>query len=513
MTMIASRRQMLAWVGQGMLAASVGPSLARDLGLAPFLRGGFGGDDELDFGELEPLVAFMQETAPDQLIPTLVGKLRAGTELRTLISAGALANARTFGGEDYAGYHCAMALVPALEMAAQLPAAERPLPVLKVLHRNTSRIQACGGRRREVLRRITADPEAGDGVALRALVRAREVAGAERALAAIVGEDPAAGYEQLQLVVQDDVNVHRVVLAFRAWDLMRLCGRQHAHTLLRQSLRFCVAEEKQALGGPGARLRTLLPELLERHEFAGWRPGSRAGDDGWLQQLAQTVFGASRDDAAGAVAQALAEGFATEDVGEAISLAANRLLRSDPGRRDDRDPTRPRGSVHGASVGVHAQDAAHAWRAIARVTSARTAAASLIVAAYHTAGQSQHVDGDVLPLPHDREDLDRDDPAVLLAGTRRCIEAGDQLGASAFLARYGELGHPSRPAFDLLLGFAVAQDGALHAEKYYRTAEQEYGSTRPSRRNDHLVALGRVTASGHGWVAPGVEQASQLLRG
>src|SRR5213082_3520619 len=51
----------------------------------------------------------------------------------------ALANARTFGGEDYVGFHTMMALAPAVHMSAELPEALRPLPVLKVLYRNTNR--------------------------------------------------------------------------------------------------------------------------------------------------------------------------------------------------------------------------------------------------------------------------------------------------------------------------------------------------------------------------------------
>ena len=58
-------------------------------------------------------------------------------------------------------------------------------------------------------------------------------------------------------------------------------------------------------------------------------------------------------------------------VGEAISLAANQLVLHDPGRTRADTPAKPKGSVHGASVGVHAQDAANAWRNIARVSNSR----------------------------------------------------------------------------------------------------------------------------------------------
>ena len=102
-----SRRGFLADVGKGMLIGSVGPALAVDLGLAPV----FADDDDsrLSFGALEPLVALMQETPPDKLQPRLVKKLKSGTDLRTMVAAAALANARTFGGQDYVGFHTIMA--------------------------------------------------------------------------------------------------------------------------------------------------------------------------------------------------------------------------------------------------------------------------------------------------------------------------------------------------------------------------------------------------------------------
>ena len=78
--------------------------------------------------------------------------------------------------------------------------------------------------------------------------------------------------------------------------------------------------------------------------------------------------------------------------------------------------------------------------------------------------------------------------------------------------RYGELGHPPRAVFDMLLRFAVSEDGALHAEKYYRTVTEEFASTRPAYRWRHLAALARVTASEYGRPAPGVAEARELLR-
>src|SRR4030095_11567379 len=110
--------------------ATVGCGVATELGLAP----AFAADapDALEFGSLESLVVLMQETPPDKLLPLLTQKLKSGTQLQTLVSAAALANARTFGGEDYVGFHTMMALAPSLHMARELPENLQPLPVFKV---------------------------------------------------------------------------------------------------------------------------------------------------------------------------------------------------------------------------------------------------------------------------------------------------------------------------------------------------------------------------------------------
>lgn len=114
----SSRRRFLADVATGTLLSTLGPAMMTDLGLVSRCFGddqGSAGDPEssLTFGALEPLVCEMQETPADALQPRLVQHLRSGTSVQTLVAAGALANARTFGGEDYIGFHTFMALAPA----------------------------------------------------------------------------------------------------------------------------------------------------------------------------------------------------------------------------------------------------------------------------------------------------------------------------------------------------------------------------------------------------------------
>jgi hypothetical protein len=497
-----------------MLIASLGSALASELGAAALLRSCRRNRPvtlPLFRDELEVLIRLMQKTSAPELQLKLVEKLKAGTKLETLVAAGALANARTFGGDDYQGYHAFMALMPAYRMAQRMPKGLEALPVLKVLYRSTARIRTAG-KGKEKLQPVDAVLRVGPATQMRDKLRARELAAMEADFAKRCQGDVAKAYNDLQWLVQDGLDVHRVVLPWRAWDMLQLTGKEHAHTLLRQSVRDCFNRERGRVAGnkPEPAIRALLPKLLDEHGLLEKKAGKKVAEDAWIERLSVIVYGPSREQAADAVASALAEGFDPEAVGEAISLAANRLLlhtRNNPRRRD---------GVHGASVGVHASDAANAWRNIARVTNARNQTASLIVGAYHTAGQTKKVDKKPLAYMERSERLRADDvkkPDALLKQAAACVESRDQVGACAAVHRYGELGHPPGRVFDLMLQYAVSEDGALHAEKYFHTAAEEFESMRPAFRWRQLVALARVTASEYGEPAPGQKEARRLLKG
>jgi hypothetical protein len=508
-----NRREFLADVGRGMLIAGIGPALAADLGVASAHTAE--GPQRLTFGDREPLVKLLQETPADKLLPILVNKIKDGADLGGLVAAAALANARTFGGEDYTGYHAFMALAPAYQMARELPEERRPLPVLKVLYRNTRRIQEFGGSSHEVLHPVAAAPAPADnpGEALRAATRTADVAVAEGTFAAVAHGPVEEAFNSLQYCIQDEVDVHRVVLAWRAWAVLDLAGKEQAHTLLRQSVRFCVDQERELGKRRSPEIRTVLPKLLDQYRLLGRPIGTRSAEDSWVDHLAQTIYAGSGAQAADAVAAALAEGMAPEVVGEAISLAANRLVLCDPGRRKEQaSPGKPAGSIHGASVGVHASDSANAWRNIARVSNPRNTVASLIVGAYHTAGQSGGLNKMPHPLPEQLEQIKGKDAETLLRETEAAIRTKDQARACALVHRYSEQGLAPRPVFDLLLRYAVSEDGALHAEKYYRTVTEEFGATRPAFRWRHLEALARVTASEYGFPAAGYAEACRQLK-
>src|SRR5207248_10302522 len=164
-------------------------------------------------------------------------------------------------------------LSPAYHMARELPKEKQPLPILKVLYRNTNRIQEHGGRNSEVLHPTT--PAAGKHSAeeLRESVHAKKVDQAEGTFAAVARNDAEQALNVLLQTVEEATEVHRVVLPYRAWDLLPVIGREHAHTMLRQSVRYCIKGE-DASARYFSNVRVMLPKLLEKHKLLDGVPAT-----------------------------------------------------------------------------------------------------------------------------------------------------------------------------------------------------------------------------------------------
>ena len=508
-----NRRAFLSDVGRGMLAAGLGASLAGELGCSTAFA--FKGTEGIPLGRYESLVELMRSTPAEKLQPLLAKQLIEGkTDLKTLTAAGALANAVSFGGCDYVGFHTAMAMLPALEMSSQLGRRRAPLPVLKVLYRNAQQIQSVGGASTVALEAIHAAEHAAEGdvgIQIRDACRKVDV-GAGEQLLATVGDSPLDAFNALQPVVQDDLNVHRYVFAHRTYGLVGLLGKDYAYSLLRQCVRFCANHEQSRIerDRPESPIRALVPKLLDQYKLAGKTLGKRDPGDAAVEELSRAIYNGPRDAAAEAVAAALAEGIDPEVVGEAISLASNQYVL-----RQGADQWR----THGDSAGVHSSDATNAWRNMARVAETRHAISGLIVAAYHAGVQSAPFQTPPYPTDEHRALVKAESADALLAATEDAIRANDQGRVTAAIDIYGQRGFDVKPVFKLMLKYAVSEDGRLHGEKFYHTVREEYRTTRAAFRWRQIVALARVTASAygynredkHGFRAAGYEEACKLL--
>jgi hypothetical protein len=508
-----NRRVFLTDVGKGMLAAGVGVSLANDLGFSTAFAEQ--GSDAIPLGEHESLVELMRSTPANKLQPLLAQKVLIGTtDLKKLTAAAALANAVTFGGCDYVGFHTAMAMLPGLAMSKMLVGNRQALPVLKVLYRNAQQIQSVGGASKTELHALHAAEHlaVGDvGVEIRDACRKVEVGRAERLLAS-AGNSPLDLFNALQPAVQDDLNVHRFVFAHRTYGLVGLLGKEYAYSLLRQCVRLCADHERNRIQHKNAAspIRVLLPKLLDQYKLVGKSLGRRDPGDAAVDELSQIVYYGPRDRAAEAVAAALADGVEPEVVGEAISLASNLyVLRQGP------DKWR----THGDAAGVHSSDATNAWRNMVRVADQRFVASGLIVAAYHAGILSPPFKTPAYPTDEHRGLVKARDSKGLLSEAEDAIRHNDQGRAAAAIQIYGEQGYAVGPVFSLMLKYAVSEDGRLHGEKFYHTVTEEFQTIRPAFRWRQVVALARVTASAygynredkHGFRAAGYEDACRLL--
>src|SRR5205085_2814605 len=124
------------------------------------------------------------------------------------------------------------------------------------------------GATKETLKPVEPGTLASDrpgGEQLRDACRKADLAGAEATFAALCRQGkPEDALNALLVEVDDATEVHRVVLVSRAWDLTRFVGAERAHTMLRQSVHYCVNSERNPNQVKyNAPLRELLPRLLD----------------------------------------------------------------------------------------------------------------------------------------------------------------------------------------------------------------------------------------------------------
>jgi hypothetical protein len=349
-------------------------------------------------------------------------------------------------------------------------------------------------------------------LAIRDACRVADVAQGEKLFSTLREAQLDDAFNALQPAMQDDINVHRFVFAYRTHSLADLLGRDHAYTILRQCVRFCCSHEQNRINGKRGEspIRALMPKLLDQYKLAGKQFGDRDPGDGAVEELATAIYNGPPHRSAEVVAAAIAEGMSAEVVGEAISLASNMLvLRQGPSEW----------RTHGDSAGVHSSDATNAWRNMARMAKTPHAISGLIVAAYHVSIHTPFKTA-AYPTEEHRAAIKASDADGLLAEAEDAVKHNDQGRAAAAITLYGEHGYEPAAVYDRMLKYTISEDGRLHGEKYFQTVAEEFKTMRPAFRWRQLVGLARVTASAYGYDrqdkqggrAAGYEEACKLLK-
>lgn len=513
-----SRRRLLGGGCRGALLVGLGAGL----GIPTRARGGsigswIEGEDALDFGRHREWVEFLLSASPDGMLERVASGLRSGERREDWVAASALANAVAFGGEDYEGYHVAMALIPSLRMAARLKEGEAGLPVLKVMHRNARRMQRIGTPKTRALRGVPRASEVSEDIPSRLVEAVRGLDGeaAESLFRATSRDLPRGQAEQLLPLVCDDAEVHRVVLLERAYDMVELCGADQAQVLLRQLVRFSLdVEPRISKRRRTIELRSCVPEVIEEFGLHTPPKATRSVGAAEVEAWASQLVVLSRSEGARMVGEALAQGVPEAAIGEVISLAGAELILRDPGRaRAEASKEKPEGSVHGASTGVHASDSALAWRSLGTLGDWQQRARTWVTAAYHIAGQGSDHRKDCPGLNEAREELKSRPPEKPEDQLELAIRAGDQARSVALAERMAEYAGSVDELFTVLAAASLEADGALHAEKIDETTSSAFRRARAEHRARFPMALARVCASEAGFLAPGLAEARERLGG
>lgn len=117
---------------------------------------------------------------------------------------------------------------------------------------------------------------------------------------------------------------------------------------------------------------------------------------------------------------------------------------------------------------------------------------------------------DPLPVEYQVSRVQATNESQLLTELDEAISHRQQAQAVAVVQRYAQLSCSPEALFAMLARFAISEDGALHAEKYFHTVWNDFHATRPSLRWQHLLCLARVTASEYGTPAAGQAGAREL---
>ncbi len=211
-------------------------------------------------------------------------------------------------------------------------------------------------------------------------------------------------FNALLMEVEDETEVHRVALPYRAWDLD---GDHRAGPCRQRSCARACGTVSSAEARPhSTATRDALASVMSEFHLDTRQPGDRIPDDQWVEETARVApeqFASERPPRW----EPLAEGISPDAVTEAAAVAANQILLRDPGRpQKHASDNKPAGSVHGDSIGLHCCDAVNAWRNIARVADDRNRFAAAVLSAYQVA-RDRIVPGtegerfiDREPLPH-----------------------------------------------------------------------------------------------------------------
>jgi hypothetical protein len=473
---------------------------------------------------IEPLVRFVEETAPESIVARTHDRLAAGTPVREMLLASALAVVRSSDlppGHHGGPLHPLAGLHAVWHIASRLPREHAPLPVIQNVAVANKHIHspAMGpyilADAEPVSERddVEATVEAFRAAAARGVYNACD----HYALYLLQRLSPMRVLEHLLDVAipKNQLDDHYVLFPVFTWRALELLGWEYARYIGRAPVRYVTRPTMPAsLDDVDALIAKF--GLLERE------PRFATGEDetAAITALADEIGRCARFGVVPEMlARALADGLSLEGTGEALSVGGSTLfLRSQTGNPMD----------------VHINTGANTRRYLLRQPelSLRTKLRALLV--WHTgpevmmaqrmlAPELQPEPARVAALPWRAQDdllteieelisslpIGERLPKAGLA-TWRCTDEVKQ--AAALAQQYAEAGYAAGPLITLL-GKIACRDNftEMHALKHHQATWEEFHATRPSLRWRHLVAAVQAAAISHGRIQDVYEHAAEVM--
>ncbi len=473
---------------------------------------------------IEPLVRFVEETAPADIVARTHDKLAGGTPVKDMLLASALAVVRSSDlppGHHGGPLHPLAGLHAVRNISARLPGEYAPLPVIQNVAVANKHIHspAMGPY---ILADAQPVSERDDVEATLEAFRTAAGRGVYNAcdhyFLYLLGRlSPMQVLEHLLQVAipKNQLDDHYFLFPVFTWRALEYLGWEYAKYIGRAPVRYVT---RPTMPSSLEDVDTLIAKfgLLERDlRFATGEDETAA-----ITALAEEIGRVSRFSAIPEMlARALADGLSLEGTGEALSVGGSTLfLRSQTGNPMD----------------VHINTGVNTRRYLLRQPelSLRTKLRALLM--WHTGPEvmmaQRMLAPDVQPEPdrvaalpwHAQDDLLTEIEELIssLPVGERLPKAGlatwrstDEVKQAAALAQqYASSGYAPE-ALITLLGKIACRDNftEMHALKHHQATYEEFHATRPSLRWRHLVAAVQAAAISHGRIQDVYEHAAEVM--
>jgi hypothetical protein len=494
---------------------------------------------------IEPLVQFIEETPPDEIVDRTLEKLRAGVPTQTMLTASALAVTRSSDlppGHHGGPLHPLAGLYAVSKLVERLEGEERFVPVLQHVALSNKHIHDPGMGPYTLLEFAPLDASgvgatrsadlAADGTGEVSNARGVEATKAAFLTAAGRGESnkadhyfqwlwqnvpPIEAFDLLLTVAipKNTLDDHYFLFPGYTWRGLELIGREYLPVLMRPAVRYVARF-------PTQRAVPEVDALIEKYQLLSRVMRQRSGDDetAVIGQVGEAI---GRVDAYAEIpellAKALAEGLSLEGAGEALSIgAAGLFLRS----------------LTGNPMDVHLHTSANLRRYLLRLDGLSPKNKLLILLLWHTGPEVRSTQYRMQPapqpdmaavaaLPHRTQEalLDAitqsiyqqpptDWSKVTNLGQMRAVP--EVKGTVNLAQQYVQCGYDAE-ALMRRLGDIVCHDSftEMHAFKHHQAIVEEFHATREPWRWMHLVCGAQAAAISFGKNMATYEEALELL--